>query len=125
MTALRATVALGDEPEQPAWVTHVAPEDGAMFVLRDTPILLRLSHPADPASFAHGVLVLDAIGEVPTEIRGLSEGFVVLIQPRRLLVPGVEHVLIVRGLRDRRGRPMAEHWSRFVPCGLARDDLSN
>jgi hypothetical protein len=125
MTALRATAPSGSEPDSPAWVIHVAPEDGAMFVLRDTPILLRLSHPADSASFARGVRVLDAAGEVPTEIRGLSQGLIVLIKPLRLLVPGVEHVLIVRGLLDRRGREMAEHWSRFVPCGLAREDFAS
>lgn len=121
MTALRAY-----EPAEgaAAWVLRISPEDGAAFVLRDTPVLLRLSHAVDPGSLdAAAVRVVDAAGDVPADLRCSAGGLVVICQPRRLLVPGVEHVVIARGLRDRRGRPVAEHWSRFVPCGLAGPDL--
>jgi hypothetical protein len=103
---------------------RTSPDDGALFVLRDTPVLLRLSHPVDPSSLEPGaVRVLDPSGEVPAGLRWTGEGHVVIWESERLLVPGVEHVIIARGLRDRRGRPIAEHWSRFVPCGLSREDL--
>ena len=124
MTALRnyETGNLADE----AWVMRASPDDGALFVLRDTPVLLRLSHPVDPACLEPGaVRVLDPQGEVPAGLRWTSEGRVVIWEPLRLLVPGVEHVVIARGLRDRRGRPVAEHWSRFVPCSLSREDLAS
>lgn len=128
MTALRSHESAGVWPAveetQPAWVMHTTPEDGAMFVLRDTPVLLRLSHAVDPISVkASAVRVLDANGDVPGGVRWAAEGHVVIWEPRRLLVPGVEHVVIARGLTDRRGRALAEHWSRFVPCGLSREDL--
>ena len=128
MTALRgyesSSVWPALEETSPAWVMRTSPEDGAAFVLRDTPVLLRLSHAVDPASVRTGaVRVLDATGEVPAGLRWTAAGHVVIWEPRRLLVPGVEHVLIARGLVDRRGRQVAEHWSRFVPCGLSTQDL--
>jgi len=128
MTALRAceTSVLGPAAEEKgaAWVMRTSPEDGAVFVLRDTPVLLRLSHPVDPTSLAGGsVRVLDPMGEVPASLRWVSEGQVLIWEPKRLLVPGVEHVVMARGLKDRLGRGIAEHWSRFVPCGLSREDL--
>lgn len=108
----------------PAWVMRTSPEDGAVFVLRDTPVLLRLSHAVDPTSVAaSAVRVLDAEGEVPAGLRWTALGHVVVWEATRLLMPGVEHVVIARGLRDRRGREVAEHWSRFVPCGLSGEDL--
>jgi hypothetical protein len=107
-----------------AWVTHATPEDGASFVLRDTPVLLRVSHAVEPASLTPGALrVLDPGGDVPGVVRWSAYGHVLIWEPLRLLVPGVEHVVIARGLRDRRGRDVAEHWSRFVACGLSSHDL--
>jgi hypothetical protein len=128
MTALRNHEPAAEWPAveetQAAWVMHTTPADGAVFVLRDTPVLLRLSHAVDPVSVNAGaVRVLDTAGEVPAGLRWAAAGHVVIWEPRRLLVPGVEHVVIARGLTDRRGRAVAEHWSRFVPCGLACEDL--
>jgi len=128
MTALRshesAAVWPAVEETLAAWVMHTTPEDGAVFVLRDTPVLLRLSHAVDPTSITAGsVRVMDPGGDVPAGLRCAAEGHVVIWEPQRLLVPGVEHVVLARGLLDRRGRAVAEHWSRFVPCGLSRDDL--
>lgn len=128
MTSLRAHESAGlwpaVEETLAAWVMHTTPEDGAVFVLRDTPVLLRLSHAVDPSSVkASTVRVLDPEGDIPAGVRWTAFGHVVIWEPRRLLVPGVEHVVIARGLLDRRGREVAEHRSRFVPCGLSRDDL--
>lgn len=128
MTALRSHESAGPWPAVEetlaAWVMHTTPEDGALFVLRDTPVLLRLSHAVDPNSITAGsVRVMDPGGDVPAGLRWAAEGHVVIWEPRRLLVAGVEHVVIARGLVDRRGRQVAEHWSRFVPCGLSREDL--
>jgi hypothetical protein len=112
------------EQTHAAWVMNTTPPDGAVFVLRDSPVLLRFSHAVDPLSLStRAVRVLDASGDVPAGVRWAAEGHVVIWESRRLLVPGVEHVVIARGLLDRRGRAVAEHWSRFVPCGLSRDDL--
>lgn len=128
MTALRSHDSPGIWPTVEetlaAWVMHTMPEDGAVFVLRDTPVLLRLSHAVDPASLSASTLrVLDPSGDIPAGLRWTAFGHVVIWEPRRLLVPGAEHVVIARGLLDRRGRAVAEHWSRFVPCGLSKDDL--
>ena len=128
MTALRTHEPAGFWPAVEetlaAWVMHTTPEDGAVFVLRDTPVLLRVSHAVDPTSISASTLrVLDPNGDVPAGLRWAAFGHVLIWEPLRLLVPGVEHVVTARGLRDRRGRLVAEHWSRFVPCGLSREDL--
>ena len=129
MTALRAhqrvgLARLGTAAPDAAWVIRTSPEDGAVFVLRDTPVLIRLSHPVDPATLGpFTVRVVDADGDVPAEIAWAADGLLVIWRARRLLSPGVEHVLIASGLKDRHGREVSRHWSRFVPCGLSRDDL--
>jgi hypothetical protein len=129
VTALRAherigAVQLASVAPCAPWVMRTSPEDGAVFVLRDTPVLVRLSHPVDPATLSPATLrVIDACGAVPAEIASTADGLLVIWRARRLLVPGVEHVLTMSGLRDRQGREVSAHWSRFVPCGLARDDL--
>jgi hypothetical protein len=128
VTALRGQDAASAWPEvdqtAAAWVMHTTPEDGASFVLRDTPVLLRVSHAVEPTSITSSALrVLDPRGDVPGALRSANDGHVLIWEPLRLLVPGVEHVVIARGLRDRRGRDVAEHWSRFVACGLSSHDL--
>lgn len=129
MTALRTYERVGAAPVGSAetaagWVMRTSPEDGAVFVLRDTPVLIRLSHPVDLATLDdEAVRVVDAHGAVAAEISATADGLLVIWRAHALLVPGVEHVLSVSGLRDRQGREMSPHWSRFVPCGLAREDL--
>jgi hypothetical protein len=70
------------------------------------------------------VRVLDAEGEVPARLGLSADGCVVIWQAERLLVPGIEHVLVSSGLRDARGLAVGAVRTRFVPCSLSRRDLT-
>jgi hypothetical protein len=112
------------EPQAP-WVVRIDPQDGARMVLRDTPVLIRLSRPADVRSLSErSVRVLDPAGPVPARLSLSADGCVVIWQPQRLLVPGVEHCIVSTGLRDCRGTPVAPSRTFFVPCGLSRPELT-
>lgn len=107
-----------------AGVALVEPDDGATGIFCDAPVALRISSPVDPRSLtAETLCVQDPQGCVPGRVQASGDGCLVFWQPERLLQPDVLHFVVVRGLRDRRGRPVAPHFSRFVPCGLARKDL--
>ena len=108
----------------PTWVVRVDPGDGSAFVLRDTPVLVRLSGPVNPASVTHrSFCVVDAHGPVPAELSLSADQRVVIWSPQRLMVPAMEHELLVCGLLDCRGQVVPNHASRFYPCGLAREDF--
>jgi hypothetical protein len=127
MSAAARTYALRGAAHEPqrAWVVRVEPSDGARFVLRDTPVLLRLSHAADPTSVTlAAVRVLDLEGAVPARVRSSADGRVVIWEPERLLVPGIVHWVRMEGLRDAQGREIEGLSSRFTPCGFSRADLS-
>jgi hypothetical protein len=120
-TRLRPVAGLVAEP---TWVVKVDPGDGSSFVLRDTPVLVRLSAPVNPASVTHrSVRVVDASGPVPAELSLSADERVVIWCPQRLMAPSIEHELVVCGLLDRQGRPVPNYTSRFFPCGLARGDF--
>lgn len=108
----------------PALVLRVDPEDGAAGVLRDSPVLLRLSRPVDPGCLSPLALeVRDGRGSVPSRL-GLSPDRRVLIwRPARRLAARAEHLVIASGLRDETGGTLAPHFSRFVTGGLGGDDL--
>ena len=119
--ALRLALAAEGEP---TFVVRVEPEDGAAGVLRDSPVLLRLSRRVDPGSVSVEALeIRDPSGPVPTHVELSPDGFVLILRPRRLFAPDLEHVVLVSGLRDRTGRQVAAHRSRFAPCGLSGADL--
>jgi len=110
-------------PEGPAWVMRVDPGDGATGVFRDAPVLACLSHPADAAT-VHGFRVEETGGAaVPGEVLLSPDRRLLIWTASRLLAPGVEHLVTASGLRDHRGREVAPHRSRFVPCALARSDV--
>ena len=119
-TALRAAL-----PEGPAWVTKVDPRDGATGVFRDAPVLARLSHPADAATVHPGSFRVEESGgaEVPGDLLLSPDGRLVIWTAARLLAPGIEHLVTADGLKDRKGREVAPHRSRFVPGALARGDV--
>ena len=107
-----------------AFVAHVEPEDGSAGVFRDAVVLARLSHPLDPRSLCGQTFqVRDAAGSVPSHLELSLDGCVLIWRPDRLLDPWVEHEVTADGLRDRNGRPVIPHRSRFVPGTLAFRDL--
>lgn len=114
-------------PEGPAWVTRVDPGDGATGVFRDAPVLACLSHPADAATVHGGSFRVEEPGgiAVPGEVLLSPDGRLLIWTAARLLAPGVEHWVTADGLKDHRGREVAPHRSRFVPCALARSDVSD
>jgi hypothetical protein len=113
------------EEDTPARVVRVEPADGATGVLRDSPVVVRLSHPADPLSVNSATLrVEDPCGPVAARPFVSPDGLVVLCIPDRPLIAGVPHAVVARGLRDRKNREVAPHESRFVPAELCLSELS-
>ena len=105
-------------------IALVEPGDGATGIFRDAPVALRVSAPVDPRSLtAETLRVQDPDGCVPGHAQASGDGCLLVWWPERLLQPDVLHFVVVRGLFDLRGRPVAPHFSRFVPCGFARQDL--
>jgi hypothetical protein len=110
--------------DAPPQILFVEPEDGSTGVFLDTPVALRASVPLDPLSVGpESLRVHDDTGRVPGVARVLADACVVLWRASRPLRPQTIHFVVVDGLRDRRGRALAPHWSRFVPCGIGREDL--
>jgi hypothetical protein len=118
--------ALSDRRDERPAIALVEPGDGATGIFRDAPVALRTSAPVDPRSLtAETLRVQDPEGRVPGHARASADGRLLVWWPERLLQPDVLHFVVVRGLLDLRGRPVAPHFSRFVPCGLARQDLND
>ncbi len=114
----------GPSDETPTRVVRIDPGDGATGVFKDTPVVARLSQPGDPSSLSPRTFhVLDEAGEVPAQLRMSLDGSVVIWQAGRLLEAGVLHSVACSGLKDRRGRQVSPHLSRFLVCDLARTDL--
>ena len=114
----------GPSDETPTRVVRIDPCDGATGVFKDTPVVARLSQPADPSTLSPRTFrVLDEAGEVPARVRLSRDGSVVIWQAERLLQADSQHVVTCSGLEDRRGREVSPHLSRFLVCDLARADL--
>lgn len=125
---LRANTVGWDGPpgDRPARVVRIDPADGATGVFLDDPVVATLSHPADVASAtADTVRVRDDTGDVPGRLRFSPDARVMVWTPQRPLRPGVQHTITIDGLRDLRGREMAPHASRFVPCPFTARDVMN
>jgi hypothetical protein len=113
-------------PRPEVCVLRTDPEDGSTGVLCDAAVLAILSGPIDDASVWPGsVRLCDGEGEVPGGIETLGMGQALLFRPTRRLRAGVPHEVVIAGLRDRQGRPVPSHVSRFVPWGLALSDLAS
>jgi len=110
----------------PPLVLRVDPCDGATGVFRDTTVVACLSHAADVASVGPETFRVEEPGgvAVPGELALSPDRAVVFWTARRLLTPGVEHVVTADGLRDARGLAVTAHSSRFVPCDLVLGDVS-
>jgi hypothetical protein len=114
--ALRAEPA-GDEPTR---VLRVDPRDGAAGVFRDSPVVLRLSRPADPESLAPATLRVEGpLGAVPGRVGLSPDGECLIWTGERLFAADSLHFVVLRGLLDDRGREVAHHVSRFVSCDVA------
>jgi hypothetical protein len=111
-------------PGEPPRVVRVDPRDGASGVFRDAMVVARLSHPADGSSVdGESFRVEDGSGPIPARLELSPDGCVLIWRPQRALAPGVEHVVIAAGLRDRRDRELPPYESRFVTCDLSGSDL--
>jgi hypothetical protein len=110
----------------PALVLRVDPRDGATGVFRDATVVACLSHAADAASLGPETFRVEEYGgaSVPGWLTLSPDRSMVIWTARRLLRPGVEHVVTADGLRDARGKPIEPYSSRFVPCDLVLGDVS-
>ncbi|HVR69583.1 MAG TPA: Ig-like domain-containing protein [Vicinamibacteria bacterium] len=111
----------------PAFVVRVDPRDGATGVFRDAPVVACLSHAADVSSVGPETFRVEEQGgdAVPGRLRLSPDRAVVIWTAHRLLTPGIEHVVTADGLRDARGGRVAPYSSRFVPCDLVLEDVSD
>lgn len=117
--ALRAS-----PPDSSGYVVWVEPEDGAEGVFRDAVVLVRVSQPLDPHSLGH-FHVCDESEAVPSRLEASADLRVLIWRPERLLRAGVEHVIVLEGLRDRRGQPLPGLRSRFSCGTLAHADIAH
>jgi hypothetical protein len=116
----------GYDGDDPTRVLRVDPTDGLAGVFRDTPVLARLSRPVQGRSVSAVTFRIDDTGGlVPGRARLSPDGRVIVWRGDRLLEAGVEHVLVVAGLRDERGRDVLPHRSRFVPSTLTWAELAS
>ena len=107
----------------PGFVVHVEPGNGATGILRDSPVVTRLSHRVDRQSLSAATFrVEDASGPVPARLATSPDGHVVLWWPERLLAAGAEHRVVAEGLRDAVGRLIPTWESRFVIDLIRRHD---
>jgi hypothetical protein len=112
-----------DDAEE-VFVVRVEPPDGSSGVLRDAPVLARVSHRLDARSLSpESVRIVGETGPVSMRRELSRDGFVLICRPDRPLEAGVEHRFELVGLKDARGRVVLAHESRFVPGGLGLHDL--
>ncbi len=110
----------------PFRVLSVEPRDGARGVLRDDPIVVLLSDPADAERLHEATLEVrtgDEAGAVSLRIETLHGGRALVLQPAGPLEPGREHRLRVRGLRDARGREAPAVETGFTTGPLAGAEI--
>jgi len=130
MTSLvrgRALLGAGDGralPEEPLRILRVDPTDGAAGVFRDSPVVVSFSHPIDSASLAGEALRVEAAGhELAGEWRLSPDGAVAMWIATDPLKPGREHLIVASGVKDRQGREVPRHESRFLAGDLSFEDI--
>jgi hypothetical protein len=111
----------------PPLVLRIHPRDGATGVFRDATVVACLSHAADAATVGPDTFRVQERGGalVPGRVSLSADRALVIWTAGRLLRPGVEHVVTADGLRDVRGLALSACTSRFVPCDLVYDDVSD
>ena len=106
------------------FVVRVEPPDGACGILRDAPVLARISHRLDSRTLSPAsVRIVGLSGPVSMRIELSRDGYILICRPEHPLEAGVEHRFEIVGLKDARGREVLAHESRFVPGGLGLHDL--
>jgi hypothetical protein len=121
----RAIAFGGSDGDDPTCVVRVDPADGLRGVFRDTPVLVRLSRPADPMTVRPDTVHVEyAGGRVPARLRLSPDGRVIVWRADELLETALEHVITIGGVRDARGRDVLPHCSRFVPSTLTWAELA-
>jgi len=114
------------DAEGPTGVVRADPGDGALAVLRDSPVVLRFSRPLDATSLPGArIEVGDAAGPLPGRTRLSPDAQVLIWLGMRRFRPDAGHSVRVEGLRDQRGEPVESWSSAFATGRLARDDLGS
>lgn len=114
----------GPSGSGPTRIERVDPSDGSTGVFRDVPVLARFSRPVGDASVdAASFRVEDELGILPGVLQLSPDRAVAIWQPERRLRAGVEHRVVVRGVRDLRGEPVEPHESAFRTGSLSREDV--
>lgn len=113
----------GDDGEPT--VLRVNPEDGAVGVFRDAPVIVSLSHPVDLQCLTPEAVRVETSDGAAVEgrVSASPDGAVLIWTAARALTAGAIHFVALRGLRDRRGHALKPHVTRFVPCDLTLADL--
>jgi len=110
---------------RPPEVVRIEPPDGARGVLRDCPVVVRLSHPVDPATLqAESFCVATDGNSARGGLRSSPDGRLLVWTPEQPLTPDVPYRVLLSGLRDQRGRILPSFASCFTSCDLASTDLS-
>jgi hypothetical protein len=111
----------------PPLVLRIHPRDGATGVFRDATVVACLSHAADASTVGPDTFRVEEPdgAPVPGRVSLSADRALVIWTAGRLLTPGVEHVVRAEGLRDVRGLPLDACTSRFVPCDLVYDDVTD
>ena len=105
--------------DAPTRVLGVDPRDGATGVFRDSPLVVRLSQPADPSSLSPATFHVEGpVGSVPGRVGLSPDGRCLIWTGERPFAPDALHFVVVRGLADACGREVRPHVSRFVSCDL-------
>jgi hypothetical protein len=125
-TGLRGNAWAMAEPEAegPARVLRVDPRDGAAGVFRDSPVIVRLSQAADPASLSPATFRVEGpFGPVPGHAGLSPDGQCLIWTAEEPFAPDALHFVVVRGLADQRGREIQPHVTRFVSCDIVWSTL--
>lgn len=121
---LRGRGAAGPPPVGPAEVVRVDPRDGVVGILRDAPLIVSFSNPLDASNLSETTFRVEVAGQaVPGRWKLSPDETVLIWTPASPMSPGVEHVIVASGLKDRRGLAVPPHKSRFIPGNLALGDL--
>jgi hypothetical protein len=105
--------------DDPTRVLRVDPRDGASGVFRDSPVVVRLSRPADPESLSSATFRVEGPrGAVPGRLGCSPDRECLIWTGEELFASDALHFVVVRGLHDHRGQEVVPHVSRFVCCDV-------